>query len=169
MKNNKEIVEEMGTLNEIKYIYTKNHIGTTDVALDFSNCPTLTEQHSINLTNINYLMDKYKPDELAAFIAARNQYRQEIIGHDFSREPSLQDAKTLAYQLKQEFENLPNDIKSSFKNHVEFLKFIDNPANQEKMIKLGILKPKQIEKLLPPTNDNDPNLKPNDNATTLKT
>lgn len=134
-------------LNEVIVKITPRRNGSKRVQQDFSNCPTLAEQHTAHLTDINYLIKKYKPDELAAYIAAKNQYRQEIVGHDFSKEPSLMEAKNIIYRSQQEFENLSDDIKKNFRNHVEFLKFIDNPANAEKMIKLGILTTKQVENL----------------------
>lgn len=146
-KISKQGVIAEGKLNEIKYVISKRKNRTTRIQQDFEFCPTMAEQHTAHLTDINYLMERYKPDELAHYIAARNSYKQEIIGHDFSQEPSLQDAKNAVYKSQQAFNSLPNDIKYHFKNHVEFLKFIDNPANQEKMVKLGLLKPKQIEDL----------------------
>lgn len=162
MKTSVKEGNSKGKLNELIIHETKRPNGSTRYQLDFSNCPTLAEQHTAHLTNINYLMEKYKPDELAAYLAARNQYRQEILGHDFASEPNLQEARNVIYRSKQEFEELPDEIKHSFKNHLEFLKFIDNPANAEKMLKLGILKPKQLEALqavlpatTPPNNDAD--------------
>lgn len=137
-------------LNEVIMVETIRKDGSRRIQQDFSNCPTLTEQHTAHLTDINYLIQKYKPDELAAFMAAKAAQRQEILGHDFSQEPSLQDAKNIVYRSKKEFEELDPGIRDNFKNHVEFLKFIDNPQNQEKMIKLGLLKPKQIQTLLEP-------------------
>jgi len=115
----------------------------------------MAEQHTAHLSDINYLMQRFQPDELAAYIAARSQYRREILGHDFSQEPSLQEAKNITYKLKQEFENLPDDVRVNFKNHVEFLKFIDNPANQEKMIKLGLMTKREIQQHTDPLKTND--------------
>lgn len=106
----------------------------------------MAEQHTAHLSDINYLMERYQPDELAAYIAARSQWRQEIIGHDFSLEPNLQEGLNRVNQLKQDFEELDPEIKKHFKNHVEWLKFIDNPANQEKMIKMGLMTKREIEK-----------------------
>lgn len=127
--------------------------GSTRYALDFSNCPTMAEQHSAHLTDINYLIQKYKPDELAAYMAARAVHRQEILGHDFTQEPDLQEAKNIVLKSKQEFNNLPDEVRKHFANHLEFLKFIDNPANEKKMLELGILTKKQIDavKLEEPT------------------
>lgn len=134
----------MKKLNEVITIYEKRPNGSIRLAYDYSNCPTLTEQHTAHMTDINYLMDKFQPDELAAYIAARQQYRREILNHDFSSEPSLLDAKNLVYKLQTEFQKLPDEIRLQFKSHVEFLKFIDNPANQEKMIKLGLMTKKEV-------------------------
>ncbi|WNK14304.1 MAG: internal scaffolding protein [Microvirus sp.] len=146
MARQEQIVKE-GKLNEVIIKETIRPNGTLRIQQDFEFCPTLTEQHTAHLTDLNYLIHKYKPDELAAYIAAKNQYKQEILGHDFSSEPSLQDAKNVVYQCKKAFDELPNDIKIQFKNHLEFLKFIDNPANAEKMLKLGLLREEQIEQL----------------------
>lgn len=150
MKKNSEIIEKSGKLNEIIVHTSKRANGTLRIQQDFEFCPTLAEQHTAHLSDLDYLMKKYKPDELAAYIAARNQHRHEILGHDFSIEPSLQDAKNIIYQMKSAFEKLPDDIRIQFKNHVEFLKFIDNPANQDKMIKLGLMTKKEIAEVKTP-------------------
>lgn len=133
-----------GKLNEVVTVYRKRPDGTLEIGYDYSACPTMAEQHTSHLTDINHLMEKYKPDELAQYIVAKNSQRQEIMGHDFAAEPSLQEAKNIIYTLRQGFENLPDDIRVHFKNHVEYLKFIDNPANQEKMLALGLMTKKEI-------------------------
>lgn len=145
-------------LNKVIEKVTVRKNGTLRIQQDFTNCPTLAEQHTAHLTDINYLIKKYKPDELGAYMAARNEYRQEILGHDFSQEPSLQEARNIVYRSQQEFLSLDPEIRDSFKNHVEFLKFIDNPANAEKMLKMGILTKKQVENLqsLEPVNTPTP-------------
>lgn len=147
-----------GALNEVIIKRTQRPNGTVREQQDFSFCPTLTEQHTAHLTDINYLMEKYKPDELAAYIAARTQYRQEILGHDFSQEPNLQEAQNVVYRSRQEFENLPDKVKHSFKNHLEFLKFIDNPNNRDKLIELGLITPKQIETIQAPVTASEPSV-----------
>lgn len=140
-------VLEKAKLNQVIIRETIRKDGSRRIQQDFQYCPTMAEQHTAHLTNINYLIERYKPDELQAYINARNQYRQEILGHDFSVEPDLQESKNIIYRSKSEFDALPDDVKVHFKNHLEFLKFIDNPVNTEKMIKLGILTPKQIDKI----------------------
>lgn len=132
-------------INEIINIETIRPNGRLRIQQDFQYCPTLAEQHSARETDLNYLFTKYKPDELAAYIAAKNAHKQEIIGHDFANEPTYQEARNITYNLKKSFEALPEDVRMHFKNHIEFLKFIDNPQNQEKMLKLGLMTKKQIE------------------------
>lgn len=137
-------VEKEGKLNDVIIVKTRRPNGTWRIQTDYDLCPTMTEQHSADITDVNVLMEKYKPDEIKAYIMAKNAHRMEITGHDFSVEPDLQSNKNIQYLLKQSFERLPEDLKSQFKNHVEFVKFIDNPANAEKMVKLGIMTKKQV-------------------------
>lgn len=151
MRKNAEVevtqADRAKLLDEAVIKVTKRPNGTFRIQQDFSHCPSMAEQHTAHLTDINYLMKKYKPDELAAYISARNQYRAEILGHDFSQEPNLQEAKNVVYRSRQEFEALPEDVKTRFQNHLEFLKFIDNPANVDKMLELGILTRKQVDSI----------------------
>lgn len=157
----KEQVEELGKFNKVIIKVTTRKNGSIRISEDYSNCVSLAEQHTAHMSDINYLIEKYKPDELAHYIAARTQFKTEIIGHDFSKEPNLQGAKNTLYQSKKAFEEMPKEITQQFKSHLEFLKFIDNPANAEKMIKLGILTKKQIKDVqIPdpnPTNPTNPN------------
>ena len=132
-------------LNEMILHESKRADGSTRIQYDFTYCPSLTEQHQAHMTDLNFLIEKYKPDELAAYIAARSSYRAEILGHDFSQEPSLQDAKQIVYDAKKIFENLDPDVRSQFRSTLDFIKFIDNPANAEKMLKLGLLTPQQVK------------------------
>lgn len=146
-KADKDGVIQEGKLNEIITKVTIRPDGSRRIQQDFSACPSLAEQHTQHLSDVNYLMEKYKPDELAAYLHSRNQYRREILGHDFSVEPNLQDAKNVVYQSKQHFLNLPEEVQTQFKNHLEFLKFVDNPQNAQKLIKLGILTAEQLKEI----------------------
>mgnify|MGYP000282513729 CR=1 FL=1 len=142
-----EIVSE-GKLDEVIIeTTTRQTTGRRRIIFNYENCPTRAEQHGARETDINYLMKKYQPDELAAYLATRKAERQEIIGHDFSQEPDRQGALNFVVRMRQAYENLPEDLKRKFNNHVDFLKFIDNPKNAEKMEKLGILTKKEIKTL----------------------
>lgn len=144
MAKNKEIIAE-GKLNEVIYKKQKRKNGTWRIQQDFEFCPTLCEQHTAHLTDVNYLIEKFKPDELAAYIEARNQYRREIVGHDFTQEPSLLDAHNMIAASKAEFMKLPEHFRNQFRSHLEFIKYVDNEQNAETLLKLGLLSKKQIE------------------------
>lgn len=129
--------------------------GTVAVEIDYQYCPSLTEQHTAHLTDINYLMETYQPDEVANYILARSQYRREIQNHDFSVEPSLQESMNIAYKLSQDFEQLPDIVKHRFRTPLDYIKFIDNPKNAELMLAMGLLTPQQIQQTQNPTTENN--------------
>lgn len=150
MKINKETGEiATGKLNEIKTVLTKRANGSTRIQQDFENCPSMAEQHSAHETDINHLISKFQPDQLQAYLNLRNQMRPEITDHDFSREPDMQNAKNEIYRLKQAYADLPEEITNNFRSLPEFLKFIDNPQNEEKMIKLGLLNKAALKQFKP--------------------
>lgn len=151
MKKIEQKAEKPVKLNEVINVITHGPRGRVRVQLDFSACPTMTEQHTSHLSDINYLMERYKPDELAAYIAAKASGRSPILGHDFSQEPDFQGARNITYRLQQSFEALPEEVRMHFRNHLEFLKFIDNPANQAKMEQLGLMTKKEIAENTTPT------------------
>lgn len=133
--------------NKMIVVETIRPNGSVRIQYDYSNCVSLTEQHTSHLSDINYLMEKMKPDELANYIATRNQHRREITGYDFSAEPSLQSAMNSVYAAKSVFSGLKPEIQNQFRNALEFFKFVDNESNKERLISLGILTPIQAESL----------------------
>lgn len=135
-------------LNQVIVVETRRPNGTVRRQLDFKNCPTLAEQHTAHLTNLNYLIDKYQPDELAAYLAARTQYRQEIVGHDFASEPSMQESMNVVYHSRKAFEALPENVRNQFRSHLEFLKFADNLSNAQKLVDLKVVTPEQLQNIL---------------------
>lgn len=126
---------------------TRKSTGRRRVIFDYSNCISKVDETQAIETDINYLVKKFTPNELGLYIAARSQGRQPITGHDFSREPDLQSAKNEVYRLGQAFNQLPESVQREFEGPLQFLKFIDNPANAEQMVKLGLLTKKEIQKV----------------------
>lgn len=142
LSTEKEIVEQLG---EVIIHRSVRPNGTRRVALDFKNCPTMCEQHTAHLTDINYLVKTYAPDDLAMFLASRNQHRQEIKDHDFAVEPNLQEAKNHVYQITQVWESLDPSVKWRFKNPAEFAKFVSIERNAQLLMKNAILSETQVE------------------------
>lgn len=139
------ITDKSGKLGKVIINEFKRPDGSVRITEDYSNCVSMAEQHG-SMT-VQELVDRYKPDQLAAYIAARDQARQPIIGHDFSQEPSLQDALNTKYYYQKYFNSLDPKIQAMFKSPLDFLKHVDNPANAEKLIELGIFKKPDIEKI----------------------
>lgn len=129
------------------------------VQQDFTGMPSLTDQSQIDENNIGKLMQKYTPDELQAYILARTAGKREIVGHDFSQEPSLQEAKNIAYRISEEFKALPQYIRKEFDTPTEYLMFCSNPQNTPQLEAWGLAKKKEEvvpkeEPLVPPSPPN---------------
>lgn len=164
-----EVIEPSHELFGRKIIReTRRPDGSLDVSEDYTYCPSMAEQHTGHLTDINWLIERFKPDELAQYMAAKYGHKREIRGHDFSQEPDLAAAMSERYRLHSAFSELPDKVRGQFKNVTEFLKFIDNPANADRMVELGLLKKKQIEDIIadpkgpvvPPKEDSKPSKEP---------
>lgn len=152
-KNTGEIIAERGKLNEVIVKESRRPDGSVRIQYDYANCPSMTEQHTAHLSDINYLVERYKPDELAAYLMARGQHRSLIENHDFSLEPTLQEAMNMSYNIKKHFEGLSDEVKMHFRSPAHFMSFIDNPANAEKMLKLGLLTVQEVKNLTQATAD----------------
>jgi len=123
--------------------------GEYRIQQDFSDVPSHADQSQIHENNIAMMVEKYKPDELAAYLAAKNLNRQPIEDHDFSQEPELMHAMNSAYQIQKQFDELPDTLKNFFKKPAKFLEFCENPKNRAQVEKWGLAKksPELIEAL----------------------
>lgn len=142
----KEQVEDL-EFNKVIHVEVRRPDGSLRVAQDFSNCVSMTDQSRAHETDINYLMKRHQPDELAAYISARNINRKEILNHDFSQETDMAQSLTLVGKAKKVFEELPIELRSKFKNVVQFFQYLDNPGNEDKLIQFGLATKEQIAKL----------------------
>lgn len=115
------------------------------VQMDFSDCTSLTEQHSLHTNDINHLVKRYTPSELDLYLMARDKMRTPITGHDFSREPDLQTARNEVYRLTEAYKELPDKYKKEFKDVVDFIKFADDPKNFQKLVDFGLIEMKPKE------------------------
>lgn len=170
-ERNARKAERLSPVNKVIVNETiRKETGRRRISFDYSNCIDQVDHTQARDTDLNYLVKKFTPYQLGQYIAARSQSRKEIIGHDFSREPDLQSAKNEVYRLEQAFRKLPEEVQNKFKNSYEFLKFIDNPANAEQMVKLNLLTKKEIQTVqdsVKPnaTNSNDANNTTSPNST----
>lgn len=138
--------DKSGKLGKVIITESKRKDGSVRITEDYSNCPSMTEQHGA--LTVQQLVDRYKPDELAAYLAAKEASRQPIFGLDFTQEPDLQAALNTKYHYQKYFNGLAPQIKGMFRTPLEFLKFMDNPANAEKMVEFGIFKKAEVKEIL---------------------
>jgi len=101
-----------------------------------------TRECSRGECDINNIMNKYiKTGVLAAKIRENPQYG------DFSTVVDFQHALDIVRKAEEQFECLPAKIKNRFRNRPEeFLEYVNNPENEQEMIKLGMAIPKEIVK-----------------------
>lgn len=133
---------------EAKIIYDYSHNPkrkTPRIIQDFSETVSMTEQHTASMNDLNYLVQRYTPDELTNYLIAKGRSFPPIQGHDFSQEPSLQDAMNEVLRIKKIFNELPHDVQAQFKNPLDFVKFVDNPQNAQRLVKMGLLEPVDIQ------------------------
>lgn len=93
---------------------------------------TLTKQNHRNECNINYIMAKFQK---TGIITHRTKYElqyDDVSGVDF------QTAMNMVKEGESMFAELPSKERKSFGNDpAKFLEWINNPENQDEMIKRG--------------------------------
>lgn len=150
VKHAKTVIMNRFTGEVVDSIPEGSKPGEYRVQQDFTDVPSHTDQSQIYENNVSKLVEKYAPDELAQYLAAKNQNRPVILDHDFSQEPELMYAMNSAVQIQREFDNLPQLLKDFFHNKpAEFLKFCENPKNRAQVEAWGLAQksPETIEAL----------------------
>lgn len=99
--------------------------------------PSMTKQSFKAECDINTIMKKYEKTGLISHVAKHNgRYG------DFLAAPDYLDAMVSVVQAQEAFSTLPAALRKRFGNDpAEFLDFVSNPANEDEMRKLGLLKP----------------------------
>lgn len=113
------------------YNYDMNAAGDED-AIECKE-ETLTQQHMVNDTDINYLMERY------VTTGEIPQLRTPPLQGDFSNVMSYQAALNLMIQARQSFDALPARIRNRFDNDPgQFVEFCSNEANRDEMRQMGL-------------------------------
>lgn len=132
-----------------KTIYLKKPDGKLKVLIDSTDCISLTDTTGAEDADINKLVAKYSPNELAHMLATRAASKQLITGRDLTVEPGRQETMNEVYRLQSLFNDLPKEIHNNFKDVNQFLKFTDDPKNVEQLIRLGLATKKEIQQINP--------------------
>lgn len=117
-------------------IYDKTgKIKRNAVVLDCSNDPLITEQSHKSEVDINNIIRRHGVDMIAkaAALQAPNMRFDDVTGNDF------QEAMNIILKAEDSFNQLPSKIRKEFNNNpAEFLDFVQNPDNKDRMIELGL-------------------------------
>jgi len=100
-----------------------------------NNEPSLAQQHNKDETDINNIVSRYKK---TGILGDPRDTRRPVFG-DFTA-VDFQDMQQAIISVDAHFASLPAKIRSMFRNDpVEVIRFVENPANHEAAIKLGLL------------------------------
>lgn len=97
---------------------------------------TRTVQSEAESCEINNIMRKYERTGLIDHVKENGRYE------DLPGEVDFHEAMNLVSEAQQSFDDLPATIRKEFHNSPgEFLSFVENPENVERMAELGLTNP----------------------------
>jgi len=97
----------------------------------------LTEQNHKDETDINNIVRKYNKTGLIDHLNQFEKQYGDMTGYDY------QDAMNTVAAANTMFEGLPSAIRNKFDNDpAKFINFVDDEANADKLVEMGLAKPK---------------------------
>lgn len=106
---------------------------------------SLTRQSHKKECDINFIMSKFQKTGVIQHVKEYGEHYTDVTPTSFH------DAMNTVVQAQAMFDELPSSIRSEFKNDTaEFLDFVQNPENKEKMVEMGLVKPERPEKAAEP-------------------
>lgn len=96
--------------------------------------PTMTKQAPAAECDINNILKKYEKTGLITHVKEGGEYK------DLPAPMDYQEALNLIIDAQNSFDNLPSNIRKEFGNDPEeFLAFVEDPSNVDRMRDLGML------------------------------
>ena len=97
----------------------------------------LTEQNHKDETDINNIVRKYNKTGLIDHLNQFEKQYGDMTGYDY------QEAMNTVAAANTMFEGLPSSIRNKFDNDpAKFINFVDDEANADKLVEMGLAKPK---------------------------
>lgn len=95
----------------------------------------LTEQHHKDACDVNKIIRKYDKNGLITHVSRFEAQYGDVTGADF------QTFQNIIAGATSKFNELPSEIRKKFRNSPQaLLAFMDDPANREEAIKLGLIR-----------------------------
>ncbi|AXL14665.1 internal scaffolding protein [Microviridae sp.] len=109
--------------------------------------PSLTHQASKRECDVNNIMAKWAKTGMIDHV---NRYPGEY--GDFTNVPSdYQESLNAVLAADEQFSSLPSKVRARFGNNpAAFLDFVSDSENVDEMIKMGLMRPKDLEVLEDP-------------------
>lgn len=112
------------------------------VVLDCSNDEPITEQNHAAEVDINNIIKRHGMDMIQKTTQLQGVEFQfdDVTGNDF------QEAMQKITKAQQTFDSLPSQIRKEFDNNpAQFMDFVHNPENQDRMIELGLAERRPVD------------------------
>lgn len=109
----------------------------SDLTATVNNEPSLTKQEFTQMSDPNWIISRHAAgQDISMFLNTRPP-----MSGDYTDVPSsLHEIMNTTVSARQQFENLPEDIRLKFYNNpVAFLDFVMNPSNAQALVDMGIL------------------------------
>lgn len=98
--------------------------------------PSMTKQEFLAECDINGILAEFKITGQIRHISANAERGQYL---DLSGAPDYQEALNIVARGNEAFASLPSQVRNRFNNDpAEFLAFMENPDNQDEIIRLGL-------------------------------
>lgn len=111
----------------------------------FSDKPSMTEQQFKDDTDINVMISRFGNSAFVSDPLLSISGSKPSFG-DFSDPVSYHDALNILNDAQEQFSVLPAKIRARFGNNPqEMLSFLNDPANMDEAVKLGLCNPKVSE------------------------
>ena len=116
-------------------VYSWKHRFISDVGGE-----SLTEQHHKDDCDIHTILRRFVATGVLPVLDSSPVYG------DFSNVQSYQEAQNLIARIGRYFESLPANLRARFNNsRAQFVDFVNDPANKEEGIRLGIFEAPNLE------------------------
>ncbi len=116
--------------------YDENGVSTRkQVGIDCSGDEIIVEQSHKKEVDINQIVKKHGMDiiQKTAMLQTMEYQMDDISGNDFH------EAMIKVTKAQETFDTLPHELRKKFDNSpAKYLDFVQNPANAEEMVALGI-------------------------------
>jgi phage internal scaffolding protein len=110
--------------------------------------PSLTDQSGKDDCNLKRIWERYQKTGNLTELMKRGDINQDTNRYygDFSQAKDYQQSINIVIHAQDQFMNLDAPVRKEFDNDPgKFLEFINNPANKDRIEKLGLTKPKTVK------------------------